>query len=284
MSKMARQADRPRQARPVQFAVCVLLLATLVLAACSSAVTTPSEPVTLRIAGSSSLKPVLEELAAAYQLGHPQTLVSVLGSGTAIGIQELRGKESDLAAVSWKPGTEKLPDDLQSIPVARDGLAIIVNPQNTITNVTSLQLRALFRGETLDWGTVGGSGGGPVVISREDGSGSRAAFEALAMGGERVTLNALVMPSSQAVVDYVAAHRNAVGYVSTGVLTDTVRAVPLEEVAPNGATLRSGEYRLGRVLYLYAPQPASSEVRAFIDFVLSPAGQAIVARRLVPVR
>ena len=65
----------------------------------------------------------------------------------------------------------KLPDDLQVIPIARDGLAIIVNPQNTITNVTSLQLRALFRGETLDWGAVGGSGGEPVVISREDGSG-----------------------------------------------------------------------------------------------------------------
>ena len=262
----------------------LLITFALIAAACAGPQTASPPPATLRIAGSTSLQLTLNELATAYQVGHPQTVVEVLGSGTAIGIQELRGKESDLAAVSWQPGTEKLPDDLQSIPVARDGLAIIVNPQNTITNVTSLQLRALFRGETLDWGTVGGSGGGPVVISREDGSGSRAAFEALAMGGERVTLNALVMPSSQAVVDYVAAHRNAVGYVSTGVLTDTVRAVPLEEVMPSVATLRSGEYRLGRVLYLYAPQPAPATARAFIDFVLSPAGQAIVARRLAPVR
>ena len=153
--------------------------------------------------------------------------------------------------------TTETPDDLNVIPIARDGLAIIVNPQNTITNVTSLQLRALYRGETLDWGAVGGSGGEPVVISREDGSGSRTAFEALAMDGERVTLNALVMPTSQAVVDYVASHRNAVGYVSTGVLTDTVRAVPVEDIPPTAATVRSGEYRLGRVLYLYAPQPAA---------------------------
>ena len=211
-------------------------------------------------------------------------MVEVLGGGTAIGIQELRGKEIDLAAVSWKADAEEPPDDLQVIPIARDGLAIIVNPQNTITNVTSLQLRALYRGETLDWGAVGGSGGEPVVISREDGSGSRAAFEALAMGGERVTLNALVMPTSQAVVDYVASHRNAVGYVSTGVITDTVRAVPVEEFPPTAATVRSGEYRLGRVLYLYAPRPAPPEVQAFLDFVLSPAGQAIVSRRLAPVR
>ena len=83
------------------------------------------------------------------------------------------------------------------------------------------------------------------------------------MGGDRVTLNALVMPTSQAVVDYVASHRNAVGYVSTGVLTDTVRAVPVEEVPPTAATVRSGEYRLGRVLYLYAPQPAHRKSRRF---------------------
>ena len=211
-------------------------------------------------------------------------MVEVHGGGTGIGIQELRGKEIDLAAVSWKADDEETPDDLNVIPIARDGLAIIVNLQNTITNVTSLQLRALYRGETLDWGAIGGSGGDPVVISREHGSGSRAAFEALAMDGERVTLNALVMPTSQAVVDYVASHRNAVGYVSTGVLTDTVRAVPLEDIPPTTATVRAGEYRLGRVLYLYAPQPATPEIQAFLDFVLSPAGQAIVSRHLTPMR
>ena len=284
MPGLARQAERPPQVRPVRFAVCVLLLGTLLLVACGHSAVTPDAPATLRIAGSTSFKPTLNELASAYQAGHPQTVVEVLGGGTAIGIQELRGKEIDLAAVSWKADDKEASADLNVVPIARDGLAIIVNPQNTITNVTSLQLRALYRGETLDWGAIGGSGGEPVVISREDGSGSRTAFEALAMDGERVTLNALVMPTSQAVVDYVAAHRNAVGYVSTGVLTDTVRAVPLEDIPPTTATVRAGEYRLGRVLYLYALQPATPEIQAFLDFVLSPAGQAIVSRRLAPMR
>jgi phosphate transport system substrate-binding protein len=284
MANPEQARGRPQRALIVRFSLCVLFLATSVLAACGSAEVTPPAPATLRIAGSTSLAPTLNELAAAYRAEHPQTVVEVLGGGTAVGIQELRAKESDLAAVSWKPEDEKLADDLQIVPVARDGIAIIVNPQNTITNVTSLQLRALFLGETLDWAVIGGSGGEPVVISREDGSGTRAAFESLTMGGERVTLNALVMPTSQAVVDYVASHRNALGYVSTGALTDTLRAVPVEEIAPTAASVHSGEYRLGRLLYLYAPQPAPPEVRAFIDFVLSPAGQAIVARRLVPVR
>jgi phosphate transport system substrate-binding protein len=284
MKRLDRPLRHRHRARRTRWLLCVLFIVTLALASCSYAAVTPAAPAVLRIGGSTSLKPTLNELAAAFQAQHPQTVVEILGGGSAIGMQELRGNEIDLAAVSWKPDAEETPDDLDVIPIARDGLAIIVNPQNTITNVTSLQLRALFRGEMLDWGAIGGRGGEPAVISREDGSGSRSAFETLAMGGDRVTLNALVMPTSQAVVDYVAAHRNAVGYVSTGVFTDTVRAVPVEEVAATATAIRLGEYRLGRVLYLYAPRPAPPEVQAFLEFVLSPAGQAIVSRRLAPVR
>jgi phosphate transport system substrate-binding protein len=276
---ISRQRSRLRRCLPY-----ILLLALLVLTACGSTEVTPAAPAALRIAGATSLAPTLGELAAAYQAGQPQMVVEVRGGGTAIGIQALRAHEADLAAVSWKPEDEEPPADLQVIPIARDGLAVIVNPQNTITGMTSLELRALYRGETLAWEAIGGSGGEPLVISREDGSGSRAAFETLAMGGERVTLNALVMPTSQAVVDYVASHRSAVGYVSTGALTEGVKAIPIEEVAPTAAAVRSGEYRLGRALYLYAAQPATPEVEAFIDFVLSPAGQAIVRQRLAPVR
>ena len=89
--------------------LCVLFFAALVLTACGSAEVAPAEPVTLRIAGSTSLRPTLNDLAAAYQAGHPQTVVEVLGGGTAIGIQALRGQEIDLAAVSWRADDEEVP-------------------------------------------------------------------------------------------------------------------------------------------------------------------------------
>jgi phosphate transport system substrate-binding protein len=147
-----------------------------------------------------------------------------------------------------------------------------------------LQLRAVYRGEILDWGAFGGLPEEPLIISREDGSGTRAAFEALVMVGDRVTLNALVMPTSEAVVDYVAGHRAAIGYVSMAALTDTVRALPVEDMLPSPENVRSGAYHLSRLLYFYAPEPMPPASQAFVDFVLSPAGQTIVGRYHVPLR
>ena len=254
------------------------------LAACSNPQAAPPTTINFRVTGSTSLGPVLEELAEAYQAQHPNVLVDVRGGGSAVGLEALRNGQADLAAISWKPADEELPAGTQAVPIARDGIAIVVHPRNTIAGLTLSQLHALYRGEALDWSALKGTGGEIVIVSREDGSGTRAAFETLAMGGERVTLNALVMPTSQAVVDYVASHRGAVGYVSTGALTDTVRAVPVEDVASTASGLRSGAYSLGRVLYLYAPPPAPPATQAFLDFILSPVGKSIVNRRLVPVR
>lgn len=277
---------RPPLARHAARA-CLLSLAGLtavLLAACGNPQGAAPTAINLRVTGSTSLGPVLEELAQAYQARHPNVLVDVRGGGSAAGLEALRNGRADLAAVSWRPADERLPDSIQAVPIARDGIAIVVHPKNTVPGLTLLQLRALYRGETLDWSALAGAGGETVIISREDDSGTRAAFETLAMAGERVTLNALVMPTSQAVVDYVASHRGAVGYISTGALTDGVRAVPVEDVAPTESAVRSGTYNLGRVLYLYTPKPAPPATRAFLDFVLSPAGRVIVARHLVPLR
>ncbi len=261
-----------------------LFLLCLVATACAAGSTVTPTPMTLRIAGSTSLAPALLELAQVYEAAHPLVLIDVRASGSTAGLNELRSGEAQVAAISWRAAGDDRLEGIQALPVARDAVAVVVHPTNTVPGLTILQLRALYRGEILDWAALGGTGNEPVLISREDGSGTRAAFEALVMGGERTTLNALVMPNSQAVVDYVAAHRDAIGYVSTAVLTDTVRAVPMEDVAPTAAAARSGAYPLGRVLYLYASQPASAATQAFLDFVQSPAGQEIIGRRLTPVR
>jgi phosphate transport system substrate-binding protein len=259
----------------------VLLLAMLampVLAGCTGSLAGRSEPVTLRVAGSSSMRPVLEELAAAYQAAHSDVHFDIRGGGSTLGLEDLLAGTADIAAVSWKADGATDPRGVQAAPIARDGIVLIVHPSNKASGLTLLQLRALYRGEILDWAELGGSSGEPVVISREDGSGDRQAFESLVMGEDRVTLNALIMPTAQAVVDYVARHPAAIGYVSLAQVRDDVHVLPVEEVVPTSAQVQAGVYHLGRLLYLYVKSPPTGDVRRFLDFVLSPAGQAIVAR------
>lgn len=260
-----------------------LLLALLLTTCTARSLVTPT-PVRLRIAGSTSLQPALADLARVYQTSHPYVLIEVQGGGSTVGLDALKTGKSDLAAVSWHAEGEMLPPDMQAIPIARDAIVVIVHPNNPIPVVTLAQLRTLYRGELLDWAALGAPAGETIIVSREEGSGTRAAFEALVMDGDRPTLNALVMPTSAAVVDYVAKHKTAIGYVSLSAVDDRVRSIPVEDIAPSLATLRSGEYPLTRILYLYAPRPASAELQAFLDFVLSPPGEAVVAKYHPPLR
>ena len=259
----------------------LLLLVLVVLVGCSGSLSTGAEPITLRIAGSTSMRPVLQELAETYQTIHPNIGFELRGGGSAMGLQDLRTGKADIAAISWKAESDPVPSNVLGVPIARDGLIILVHPSNTTQGVTLLQLRTLYRGETADWAALGGPAAEPVIISREDGSGDRKAFEASVMGGDRVSLNALVMPTAQAVVDYVAGHRAAVGYVSMAQLRDDVRALPIEGAAASSEQVQTAAYHLVRQLYVYVNDPPSPAVRDFLDFVLSPTGQAIIARHHV---
>ena len=231
----------------------------------------------IRVAGSTSMMPALNELASAYSALHPDVLVHVQGGNTAAGLRALLNGQVDLAAASWKMELEgEGAARLSWHPVARDGLGLIVHPHNTLRDISLIKASELFAGWLTSWTEAGGRGGEVQVLSREEGSGSRAAFEAVVMAGRRVTQTALVMPSSQAVVQWVASHPDAIGYVSMAHLTTTVRIVSLGGVSPTIQNVENGSYPLSRVLYLVTREPASRSVQEFIQFCLSPAGQAII--------
>lgn len=254
------------------------------LAACSAGPALTPAPAHERITGSTSMMPALHELAAAFQAQNPNVFVEVQGGDTANGWEDLRANRADIAALSWWDEATSLPKGYRLVPTAGDAIAIIVHPRNPITNVTTLQIRALFAGEILDWTDLGGGQGEPTIISREDGSGTRAAFEARIMGDRRVTLNALVMPTTQAVADYVAGHTLAVGYVTLDATSERVRAAPVEALLPTRHSVTNDGYHLSRVLYLAVREPASQGVKAFLDFSQSPAGSAIWERHFTAIR
>lgn len=275
-----------------------LLLLVLLLAGCAQASVAAPTPITITIAGSTEMRPVLDELTAAYSERHSNVLFAIRGGGSILGETWLENRRIDLAASTRLPDGDDTPATIMRIPIGLDGVSVIVHPDNPVTDLTLAQLRDIYSGKRLDWQDVGGELGDILLVSREDGSSTRMLFESRVLDEERVTLTAVVMPTSEAVVDYVANRPSAIGYVSRAyVLAEKllpadgsqeslagVHLVAVEGRLPTSEEIRAQRYHLTRPLFLLRSQADSARLQAFIDFVLSPVGQEIVARYHIPIR
>ena len=267
--------------------VLIIVLAMLV-AGCGEAVATP-EPISLRATGSTAMSALVDELAEAFAEQSDTVSLEVTGLGTQFGLEALRAGEVDIALASWlPPDLEGLSPPGQSVDarwralaIARDGIAVIVHPSNPVQGLGLVQLGDLFGGQTHEWRAVGGwrTQGTVQPVSREAGSGTREAFEALVMDGQRVTPVAVVTVSSQDVVEYVAEHPKAIGYVSMGSVSSEVKVLEIEGEVPTPESAGQASYPLTRELWLVTAGSAPQVVQDFLGFVLSPAGQQIVGQR-----
>ncbi|MEZ4834854.1 MAG: phosphate ABC transporter substrate-binding protein [Caldilineaceae bacterium] len=273
-----------------------LLIAAVFLSSCGQAGVAPQEPVNLSIAGSTEMMPLLVELTGAFSDLHPNVIFSLRGGGSTLGESWVADGQVSLAASTLLTEEDEVPPDLMRVPIGWDGIALLVHRSNPIENLTLLQLRDLYSGRALDWQDVGGESGEVVLVSREDGSGTRALFEDRVMDDETVALTAVVMPTSRDVVDYVADHPDTIGYVSQAYTREAaasmvgvnalaqVHVVPIEDKLPNQETLATQSYHLSRPLFLLRRRADRGWPQQFIDFVLSPAGQEIVERFHVRIR
>lgn len=270
-----------------------LLLAGLLLAGCEQASLATPEPVTLTIAGSTEMQPVLLALTNAYQARNPQVLFSLRGGGSRLGEQWVASGRVEIAASTANYPDSALAPGLGRIPIGLDGVALIVHRENPVEALTVAQVRSLYSGRALQWQDVGGEERDVLLVSREDGSATRQLFEERVMGAERVALTAVVMPTSRDVVEYVATHQAAIGYVTAGALGgapdppaegQTVQTLRLEGRLPIGPDVAGQQYPLARALYLLVRTEDVPAVQGFVDFVLGAEGQAIVAEYHIPVR
>jgi phosphate transport system substrate-binding protein len=253
---------------------CLPFVVAILLAACGSQppVVTP-RPATVRVAASGSTAVLMEELGAAYAEARPWVTVQVEVFDDAVARERLLAGAVDLAALSW------LGDDaasLWSVPFATDGVAIVVHPGVPLEELGLAELREIFRGRVGAW--VDGT---PVqVISREQGAGVRAVFEATVMDGYAVTLTALVVPDDDGVLEAAATIPGAIGYVSLASLEGRGRVLPVGGVLPVSGALP--DYPLAYPVFLVAPTEPVDEARTFVQWVLGPEGQDRVARRFGP--
>jgi phosphate transport system substrate-binding protein len=260
--------------------VALLILSIALLAACGPTPVVTRTPVTFEFAIASAMEPLMDELMSAYGATHQHVTFNARHVNSARAIDALWAGEVDLAAVSWLTDTESV----WLTPVAIDGVAIVVHPSNSVKDLSLLQLRDIFRGRVADWPDAGGPPGEISVGSRESGSGTRAKFEEAVMGGRNVTVNAVMASSEQAMVNYVRSVTVSIGYLSSGYLTNTVKAIRVEGESLSVATLANRLYPLSRPLLFVTPEEPQGELRAFVAWVLGPEGQGIVGKKYGRVR
>ncbi|MEL7655823.1 MAG: phosphate ABC transporter substrate-binding protein [Bacillota bacterium] len=278
----------------------VIILALGALAGCgakeSADTKEPAAEVTGTVvtAGSTSVQPLSEELAAAFMDANPGITVEVQGGGSGQGIKAIAEKIADIGALSREVKEEEKSSVSDILVIAKDGVAVVVNPASTVENLTIEQIKKIYTGEIKNWSEVGGEDAPIVVVTREEGSGTRGAFTEITKvlakneAGEEVdntTKDALVQGSTGAVMQTVATTPNTIGYVSLGSLSDTVKAVTVENVAPTTETVLSGEYKISRPFNYVTGGELSEAAQMYIDFVMSEEGQSIVEENgFIPVQ
>jgi phosphate transport system substrate-binding protein len=258
-------------------------LALVAAAGCFPACSRGTSGTEIIVAGSTSVQPFADRWAEAFLKSRPGCFVNVQGGGSSAGIQAAVSGAADIGTSS----RDLKPDEkaLNEIVVARDGLAVIVHPSNPVRGLGLEEVKLIFKGEIPSWKYLGGDDRPITVVTREEGSGTRGAFQELVMGKVRIARGAIVEDSNGTVREIVAADPHAIGYISLGLVNERVRALPLDGVVPGEAAIRDGSYKLIRP-FLFVTQGAPTGMcRDFVDFVLSPEGQELVRKEgLLPVR
>lgn len=235
------------------------------------------------LAGSTAFQPFAEKLAEQYMSEHPNASITVQGGGSAVGIQSAISGAAQIGMADLVI----LPDEARALTptvVARDGIAVVVNPSNAVSGLTTDQVRDIFNGKVRNWKDLGGADRPITVVSREAGSGTRSSFEQI-VTGISLTRDALIQDSNGTIRETVANDANAVGYLSHGLLNAKIKALTVDGEACSNETIASGRYRLVRPIYLLVNGPLQGEIKAFIEYVLSDNGQqTIKANGLMPAR
>ena len=241
------------------------------------------------VKGSDTMVILGQRWAEAFMAANPGTIIQVTGGGSGTGFAALINGTTDICQAS-RPIKEAEQEQLQQkfgaraeeIVVARDGLAVYVNADNPVEALTLAQVKDLYQGRVTNWKQVGGPDRPVILYGRENSSGTYAYFKEHVLEDGDFASTMQPLPGTAAVVNAVAKDANGVGFGGDA-YAKAVRVVPLRPdagaaaVAPTAQTIDDGSYPLARGLFFYLRRAPEGDAKAFVDYCLGEAGQALVA-------
>lgn len=235
--------------------------------------------------GSTSMEAVIIGLQEGFKSVQPGITVGYTGSGSGAGITGVLEGSCDLGLSSRALSDEEKAEGAVENIVAKDGVAIIINPENPVTDLSTEQVAKIYTGEITNWSEVGGEDAPIAVLGRDAASGTRGAFEEI-LGIEDKCVYLNEYASTGDVVGNVASNPNAIGYASLSAVDETVTAVAINGVVPTEETVADGSFEIQRPFVIVTVEGAelSPAAQAFLDYALSAEAAPIIeAAGVVPV-
>lgn len=234
----------------------------------------------IQLVGSTSMEKLSNALAEGFMEKYSGVTVTAEFVGSGAGIEAVTGGTADIGNSSRNLKDEEKANGAVENIVAIDGIAVCVDPENSVEGLTKEQLTDIYLETVTNWSEVGGEDAPIIVVGREAGSGTRGAFEEL-LGVEDQCAYANELDSTGAVMARVASTPGAIGYVSLDVVDDSVKALPLEGVEPTAENIKAGSYFLSRPFVMATKGEISDQselVQAWFEYVLGEEGQDIAAQ------
>ena len=233
---------------------------------------------TISLAGSTSMEKLCEAMSESFMETYPGVTVTVEYTGSGAGLESLASGSVDIGNSSRHLKDEEVAGGAVENVVAIDGIAVIVDPANSVSDIPADKLAAIYKGEITNWSELGGDDEAIVVIGRESGSGTRDAFEEL-LEVKDACKYAQELDSTGGVKAKVAATPGAIGYVSLDVVDESIKAVSIDSVEPTEANIIAGDYLLSRPFVMATNGEISAQndlVKGWFDYISSDAGKDVI--------